>query len=146
QNQALNALVFLYAQVLHRPLGQLEEFARPTRPAHLPVVLTQNEVQRLLAASPQRYELLMRLLYGTGLRVMEGVRLRVKDVDFGAGQILVRDGKGFKDRVTMLPESLRGDLQRQLARARIWHDADLAAGFGRVHLPYALERKYPKAN
>jgi len=86
QNQALNALVFLYAQVLHRPLGQLEPYARPSRPARLPVVLTQPEARRLLAAMPPKHALLARLLYGTGLRVMEGVRLRVKDVDFGAGQ------------------------------------------------------------
>ena len=146
QNQALNALVFLYGQVLHQPLGQLEEFVRPSRPARLPVVLTQEEARRLLAAMPVRHALLARLLYGTGLRVMEGVRLRVKDVDFGAGQIAVRDGKGFKDRVTMLPDSLREPLQGQLERARVLHEGDLAAGFGRVHLPHALERKYPNAN
>jgi len=146
QNQALNALVFLYAQVLHRPLGQLEPFARPSRPARLPVVLTQPEARRLLAAMPPKHALLARLLYGTGLRVMEGVRLRVKDVDFGAGQIIVRDGKGFKDRVTVLPQSLRESLRQQLERARIRHEQDLAEGFGRVHLPYALARKYPQAD
>jgi integron integrase len=146
QNQALNALVFLYAQVLHRPLGQLEELERPTRPVRLPVVLTQPEVQKLLAAVVEKYALLVRLLYGTGMRVMEGLRLRVKDVDFEAGQIVVRDGKGFKDRVTMLPESLKGDLQRQLERARLWHEQDLVGGFGQVHLPHALDRKYPQAN
>ena len=146
QNQALNALVFLYGQVLHRPLGELGEYERPTRPARLPVVLTRAEVQRLLAAVPERYALLARLLYGTGLRVMEGLRLRVKDIDFGAGHIIVRDGKGAKDRVTMLPESLRGALREQLARARVWHELDVAAGFGRVHLPHALARKYPHAD
>ncbi len=146
QDQALNALVFLYAQVLHRPLGQLEELARPSRPVRLPVVLTQEESRRLLAAMPVRYTLVARLLYGTGLRVMEGVRLRVKDVDFSAGQIVVRDGKGANDRVTMLPDSLRVPLQGQLERARVVHEGDLAEGFGRVHLPYALERKYPHAN
>ena len=146
QNQALNALLFLYAQVLHRPLGQLEELTRPTRPARLPVVLTRTEAQKLLAAVAEKYALLVRLLYGTGLRVMEGLRLRVKDVDFGAGLIVVRDGKGFKDRVTMLPESLKPDLQRQLERARVWHEQDLLAGFGQVHLPHALDRKYPNAN
>lgn len=146
QNQALNALVFLYAQVLHRPLGQLEEFARPQRPARLPVVLTQEEVRRVLAAVPERYSLILRLLYGTGLRVIEGVRLRVKDVDFGAGHMVVRDGKGFKDRVALLPQSLREPLREQLERAKLWHEADLADGFGRVHLPDALARKYPNAN
>ena len=146
QNQALNALVFLYKEVLHRPLGQLEEFVRPTRPVRVPVVLTQQEAQRLMAAAPERYALLIQLLYGTGLRVMEGVRLRVKDMDFGAGHIVVRDGKGFKDRVTMLPERLKEPLERQLERARLLHQQDLKAGFGQVYLPYALERKYPKAN
>ena len=145
QNQALNALVFLYGQVLHQPLGQLEEYARPSRPARVPVVLTQEEARRLLAAVPEKYALLARLLYGTGLRVMEGTRLRVKDVDFGAGHIVARDGKGFKDRVTMLPESLREPLRAQLERARVWHAKDLAEGCGRVHLPYALARKYPNA-
>jgi site-specific recombinase XerD len=86
------------------------------------------------------------LLYGTGLRVMEGVRLRVKDVDFGGGHIVVRDGKGFKDRVTLLPESLKDGLRQQLARARVWHEQDVAEGYGRVHLPYALARKYPRAD
>jgi len=146
QNQALNALVFLYAQVLHRPLGQLEEFERPTRPARLPVVLTQDEARRLLAAVPPKYTLLARLLYGTGLRVMEGVRLRVKDVDFSAGHIVVRDGKGGKDRVTMLPQRLREGLREQLERARAWHEQDVVEGFGRVSLPHALGRKYPKAD
>jgi len=145
QNQALNALVFLYGQVLHQPLGQLEEYARPSRPARLPVVLTRAEAQGLLAAMPAKHALLARLLYGTGMRVMEGARLRVKDVDFGAGHIVVRDGKGSKDRVTMLPEILRVPLREQLERARAWHVKDLAEGCGRVHLPYALARKYPSA-
>ena len=146
QSQALNALVFLYREVLHQPLGELGEFARPQRPTHLPVVLTVEEVQRLLAAVPQKHALLVRLLYGTGMRVMEGVRLRVKDVEFGAGRVVVRDGKGFKDRVTLLPQTLRTPLQEQLERARVWHEQDLADGFGRIHLPYALARKYPHAN
>ncbi len=94
QNQALNALVFLYGEVLHQPLGQLEVFERPQRPARLPVVLSAGEVQRLLVAVGARYGLVVRLLYGTGMRVMEGLRLRVKDVDFERGQIVVRDGKG----------------------------------------------------
>ena len=146
QNQALNALIFLYAQVLHQPLGQLEEYARPTRPARLPVVLTRIETQALLAVVPAKYGLLTRLLYGTGMRVMEGTRLRVKDVDFGAGHIVARDGKGFKDRITMLPDSLRAPLTEQLERARVWHTKDLAEGCGRVHLPHALARKYPNAD
>jgi len=123
----------------------LEEFERTTRPARLPVVLTQAETRRLLAAMPAKYALLARLLYGTGLRVMEGARLRVKDVDFGAGHIVVRDGKGEKDRVTLLPETLREGLRQQLERAHSLHEQDVAEGCGRVHLPYALARKYPKA-
>jgi len=146
QNQALNALLFLYAQVLHRPLGALQECERPTRPPRLPVVLTKSEAQQLLAALPEKHALLARLLYGTGLRVMEGVRLRVKDVDFSAGHIVVRDGKGFQDRVTLLPEKLRAELRQQLERARAWHEGDVAEGFGRVYLPYALARKYPHAD
>jgi len=146
QNQALNALVFLYARVLHQPFGQLEEIVRPQRPARLPVVLTQDEVKRLLAVVPEKLALPARLLYGTGMRVMEVVRLRVKDVDFGAGQIVVRDGKGFKDRVTVLPRTLEEALRQQLDRARLLHEKDVAEGFGRVHLPYALARKYPQAD
>ena len=146
QNQALNALVFLYGQVLHQPLGQLAEFVRPQRPARLPVVLTQDEARRLLSVVPQKQALLVRLLYGTGMRVMEVVRLRVKDVDLGAGQIVVRDGKGFKDRVTMLPQALEESLREQFERVRLLHQKDLAEGFGKVHLPYALARKYPHAD
>ena len=146
QNQALNALVFLYAQVLHRPLGQIEEFERPSRPRRIPVVLTQEETRRLLAVVCPQHSLLARLLYGTGMRVMEGVRLRVKDIDFGAGHIVVRDGKGFKDRVTLLPDSLKEGLRGQLERVRVQHSADLAQGLGQVQLPHALARKYPKAD
>ncbi|HEY1173865.1 MAG TPA: integron integrase [Verrucomicrobiae bacterium] len=145
QNQALNALVFLYGEVLHQPLGQLAVFERPQRPARLPVVLSAGEVQRLLAGVGMRYGLVVRLLYGTGMRVMEGLRLRVKDVDFERGQIVVRDGKGARDRVTVLPESLRGELREHLARVRVVHGGDVAAGFGRVFLPGALARKYPGA-
>jgi len=131
---------------LHQPLGALGEFARVTRPARLPVVLSREEVQRLLAVVPVKYGLLVRLLYGTGLRVMEALRLRVKDVDFEAGHIVVRSGKGDKDRVTVLPESLRAVLRAQLERALALHKRDLAEGFGRVHLPHALARKYPNAD
>jgi integron integrase len=146
QNQALNALVFLYGRVLLKPLGLLDDIARPQRPAKLPVVLTPDEVRRVLAVVPEKLALPLRLLYGTGMRVMEGARLRVKDVDFGSGQIVVRDGKGFKDRVTVLPRSLEEPLRQQLLRAQVIHERDLAEGFGRVHLPHALSRKYPHAD
>ena len=147
QNQALNALVFLYEQVLQMPLGDLGEFARANRPARLPVVLSTQETARLLAAlKPGTGSLIIRLLYGTGMRIMECLRLRVKDIDFANGRILVRQGKGDKDRVTMLPEKLRAELVAHLARVKLLHEQDLAEGFGRVYLPHALARKYPNAD
>lgn len=145
QNQALNALVFLYREVLHQRLGAIEEIERPSRPARLPVVLTREECLRLLAAMTGTHQLMARLLYGTGLRLMEGVRLRVKDVDFAANQIVVREGKGFKDRVTMLPDKLKNTLAEHLERVRLLHQEDLRRGGGEVYLPLALGRKYPKA-
>ena len=147
QNQALNALVFLYEQVVQLPLGDLGEFARVKRPARLPVVLTQEETQRVLVAlKPGTGSLIIRLLYGTGMRLMECLRLRVKDVDFARNQIVVREGKGDKDRMTMLPDRLKVELQTHLERVKLLHETDVADGFGRVHLPHALARKYPKAD
>jgi integrase len=141
QNQALNALVFLYEQVVQKPLGELAEFARVNRPARLPSVLTQEETQGVLAAlKPGTSGLVIRLLYGTGMRLLECLRLRVKDVDFARGQIVVREGKGDKDRVTMLPERLKGELQAHLHRVKLLHDKDLREGFGRVYLPHAQHR------
>ncbi len=146
QNQALNALAFLYHQVLQQDLGELGAVVRPKRPQRLPTVLSRPEVQRLLANLDGTYRLIARLLYGTGMRLLEGLRLRVKDVDFERNVIVVRDGKGEKDRVTMLPESLKPELRAHLERVKQWHDDDLAAGHGRVYLPYALADKYPNAN
>jgi integron integrase len=147
QNQALNALVFLYGQVLQKPLGELGEFARVNRPARLPGVLTQEETQRVLAAlKPGTTGLIIRLLYGTGMRLMECLRLRVKDIDFAGGRLVVREGKGDKDRVTMLPNRLKSELHAHLQRVRLLHEKDVAEGFGRVYLPHALARKYPKAD
>jgi integron integrase len=147
QNQALNALVFLYQQVLQRPLGDLGEYARVNRPARLPQVLSQEQTQRVLAAlKAGTTSLIIRLLYGTGLRVMECLRLRVKDLDFARGQIVVRAGKGDKDRVTMLPEKLKEELQEHLKRVKLLHERDVVEGFGRVLLPHALARKYPNAD
>ena len=147
QNQALNALVFLYEQVLLMPLGDLGEFARVTRPPRLPVVLTQEETLRVLAAlKPGTGGLIIRLLYGTGMRLMECLRLRIKDLDLACGRITVREGKGDKDRTTMLPECLKAELQTHLDRVRLLHEKDLAEGFGRVYLPHALDRKYPNAH
>ncbi len=145
QNQALSALLFLYRDVLRVELGWVDGFERASRPPRVPVVLGKGEVQRLLASVPGRYQLFCRLLYGTGLRLMEGLRLRVKDVDFERRQILVRDGKGGKDRVTMLPESLVDPLRAHLIRVQAQHGRDLAAGLGTVQMPFALAEKYPNA-
>jgi integron integrase len=145
QNQALNALVFMYGQVLGRELGELGEFERAQRPERIPVVLSREEVRALLGKLEGTQQLIGRFLYGTGLRLLEGLRIRVKDLDFARGQVIVRSGKGDKDRVTMLPESLREGLQAQLHRVRELHAKDLAAGYGEVWLPGALRAKWPKA-
>ena len=145
QNQALSALLFLYKEVLGRELAWLDGLHRATRPPRLPVVLTRDDVERLLAELQGVRWLIASLLYGAGLRVMECLRLRVKDVDLGYRQILVRDGKGEKDRVTMMPEKLAAPLAAHLARVKSLHARDLEAGFGEGSLPYALARKYPRA-
>jgi integron integrase len=145
QNQALGALLFMYQKVLGRELEFMEGFDRAQRRQRVPVVLSREEVQRLLTAVPDKYRLFCQLLYGTGMRLMEGLRLRVKDVDFARNQIVIHEGKGMKDRVTMLPDKLKLELQRQLQRAKLLHEQDLAAGLGRVWLPGALQVKYPGA-
>ena len=137
QNQALSAILFLYKEVLEQDIGWLENVERAKRPARLPVVLTATEVRAVLAHLEGRYRLMANLLYGADLRLMECVRLRVKDFDFEYRQITVRDGKGQKDRLTMLPDVLIEPLQTHLQ--------DLREGFGNVYLPFALERKYPNA-
>ncbi|GAB6909675.1 Integrase/recombinase [Desulfosarcina cetonica] len=146
QNQALCAIVFLYREVIGKELGNFDNLVRAKRPQKLPVVFTQEEVRQILLQLEGIYWLMGQLLYGAGLRVMECVRLRVKDIDFGYRQVLVRDGKGHKDRVTMLPEIIVGELQRHLQKIKKVHETDLKAGFGAVYLPYALERKYKNAN
>lgn len=145
QNQALNALVFLFEQVLGRPLGELVDFARAKRPRRLPTVLTRREVAALLEHLPRSHQLIGRLIYGTGMRLMEAIRLRVKDVDFGYHQVVVRDGKGRRDRVVPLPDALLGPLHAHLELVRQQFDADRARGLGEVYLPEALARKYPGA-
>ena len=145
QNQAKSAILFLYREVLGIELPWLDNVEQAKSPKRLPVVLTVDEVHAVLDRTTGTPGLMLRLMYGTGMRVMECARLRVKDVDFGRREILIREGKGFKDRVTMLPGSLAVPLQEQLARVRQLHGRDLAAGFGEVYLPFALERKYPKA-
>jgi len=145
QNQALNALVFLYKQVLGQELGKLECFVRAKRPKRMPVVLTPDEVRLLLGGMHGVFRLQAGLLYGAGMRLMECVRLRVQDVDFGYRQITVRNGKGMKDRVVPLPDSCIEPLQAHLAEVKIMFKQDLAEGHGGVFLPDALARKYPKA-
>jgi integron integrase len=146
QNQAKSALLFLYREVLQQDLPWLEGVAQAKASRHLPVVLTQAEVRALLDRLQGTNWLLGSLLYGTGMRLMEVARLRVKDIDFERGEIIVRDGKGFKDRVTMLPAALVEPLRTHLLRVRATHEDDLRAGYGAVYLPFALERKYPNAN
>ena len=145
QNQALSALVFLYKEVLAQPLPWLSGLERAKRPARLPTVLTAEEVTHLLACLRGMRWLMGSLLYGAGLRLRECLKLRVKDVDFGYGQIVVRDAKGGKDRVTMLPGPVIGPLRTHLERVKRLHERDLAEGFGDVELPDAIARKYPKA-
>jgi integron integrase len=146
QRQALNALVFLYATILEKPLGELGEFAQGRTKAWVPEVLTQEEARRLLAALPGVYRLMGQLMYGAGLRLMETLRLRVKDVDFGNGLVVVRQGKGAKDRRTMLPDRLKAELRTHLEGVRLTHERDLKEGFGQVVLPFALAQKYPNAD
>jgi len=146
QNQALNALVFFYRKALKQDIGKLEDFARAKRPKRMPVVLTRSEVARLLDQMEGISWLMASLLYGTGMRLMECVRLRVMDVDFEYQQILVRNGKGQKDRVVPLPATLISHLKLQLKQGQSLHKDDLAKGFGEVYLPDALARKYPGAS
>ncbi len=145
QNQALSALLFLYRDVLAIELPWMESVVRAKRARKLPVVLSRPEVQRLLAQLEGRSWLMASLLYGAGLRLLEVLRLRVKDVDFERGEITVRDGKGAKDRRTVLPLALLQPLKLEVERVRALHATDVAAGFGAVWLPHALARKYPKA-
>ncbi|HOT98586.1 MAG TPA: integron integrase [bacterium] len=145
QNQAMHAILFLYKQVLGIDLPWLDGITRAKPSKRLPTVLTQAETRALLAEVDGLPGLVIRLLYGTGMRLMEGLRLRVKDIDFAGRAIVVRGGKGDKDRVVPLPESLITPLQARLAERRKMHDVDLAKGMADVELPHALERKYPNA-
>lgn len=145
QNQALNALIYLYDQVLGIELGDINAL-RPRKSQHLPTVLSPQEARRVLDLLSGVNQLIAKLLYGSGLRISECLRLRVKDVDFEQQQIIVRDGKGHKDRLTLLPVSLQKPLQDHLKRVRNLHQSDLNKGCGSVHLPHALARKYPNAS
>ena len=146
QNQALSALWFLYREVLPQDLDGPIDALRAKKPKRLPTVLTKEEVHRVLGHLSGDHLLMAKLLYGSGLRLMECARLRVKDVDFAYHTIVVRDGKGMEDRVTMLPDGVIPPLQEHLQRVKQLHEQDLAKGHGSVYLPYALERKYPNAN
>jgi integron integrase len=145
QAQALNALIFLYREVLQVLVEEIGEFERVRRPARLPVVLSRDEVKQVLAAAATEYQLPLRLLYGTGLRLMECLRLRVKDVDFDRNQIVVRGGKGDKDRVTMLPESLKAEIRAHLERLRLAHARETECGRGECSLPQDVLKKQPGA-
>jgi integron integrase len=145
QNQAFSALLFLYQQVLERKLDFIDNVQRVTRPAKLPVVFTSAEARAVLARLKGDYRLMVELLYGSGLRLMECLRLRVKDVDFGYNRITVRDGKGLHERMALLPQQLRRPLRAHFERVKELHRQDLARGGGKVYLPFALKRKYPNA-
>lgn len=146
QNQALHAILFLYKHVLKHDIGRLDDVVRAKRPKKLPAVFSREEVKAVLNGLSGTPWIMACLLYGSGLRLMECIRLRVKDIDFSYNQIVVRDGKGDKDRVTMLPLNVKNLLQQHLQEVKKLHGKDLNEGFGEVYLPYALEGKYPNAN
>ena len=146
QNQAKAAILYLYKQVLGMELPWLDEVVQAKSPRRLPVVLTPSEVRELLLHTEGTAGLVAHLLYGTGMRLMEALRLRVKDVEFARREVVVREGKGNKDRVTVLPENLIAPLRAQMEKARVLHEQDVAAGLGRVYLPHALAVKYSEAD
>lgn len=146
QNQALCAIVFFYRHVLNKDIGLLDDLVRARKPKKLPVVLTKQEVKAVLRFLDDDKKLMAVLMYGAGLRLMECLRLRVKDLDFSANQILVRDGKGNKDRLTMLPGVAKKPLVEHLKRVRQLHQRDLREGFGRVQMPYALQPEISKCS
>ncbi|MDP3608324.1 MAG: integron integrase [Methylophilus sp.] len=145
QNQAKSALLFLYKEVLGEALPWLDDIEQAKVPKRLPVVLSKEEVQAILRQLNGTHHLIVSLLYGTGMRILEALRLRVKDIDFARKEILIRDGKGYKDRVTMLPVSLVLPLKQHLEKVKALHEEDLAKGFGSVYMPQALGKKYPNA-
>ncbi len=146
QNQALNAILFLYREVLKVDLPWLDGIQHAKKPSRLPVVFSRDEVKRLLAQLEGTTWLMASLIYGTGMRLMECARLRVKDIDFHYTQLIIRDAKGRKDRITVLPACLIEPLRNHLVRVKERHEQDLREGFGRVYLPNALEKKYPNAS
>ncbi|MGH7784523.1 MAG: integron integrase, partial [Candidatus Binatia bacterium] len=145
QNQAFNALLFLYHEVLNKKIGMIDGVVRAKRPQRLPVVLTKDEVRKVIAQMSGVPRLMVVLLYGSGLRLMECCRLRIKDIDFTRNEIMIRAGKGDKDRHTMLPAAIKDSLSKLIEANRFQHQDDLGKGLGRVALPNALDRKYPSA-
>ena len=146
QNQALCALLFLYSHVLEQPFPNLERLVRAKKPKRLPTVMTRDEVRRVLGRMSGTNRVIATLLYGSGMRLLECLRLRVKDVEFSFNRLVVRDAKGQKDRYVPLPVSVRPALVSWFAQVKRWYDVDLADGFGSVYLPHALGRKYPGAD
>jgi len=146
QNQAFNALLFLYRKVLNKEFSDLGDVVRAKKPRKLPVVFSKDEVRKIINQLEGYKWLMAQLMYGAGLRLTECLRLRIKDIDFSYQQITVRDGKGGKDRITVLPDIIVENLKRHLEKVKEIHDMDLKAGFGSVYLPYALERKYKHAD
>ena len=146
QNQALSAILFLYREVIKKEIGWVDGVERAKRPQRVPVVFTRDEVKKILIHLEGTKWIMASLLYGAGLRLRDCVRLRIKDVDFGCNQVIVRDGKGQKDRVTMLPVPAKQRLITHLEKVKSIHEKDLKSGFGRVDLPFALKRKYPNAD
>jgi integron integrase len=145
QNQALSAILFLYRYVLKKELGDFGEIVRARRPKRLPVVMTKEEVKQVISHLKGDLKLMASLIYGAGLRVTECLQLRVQDIDFSGNQIMIRSGKGDKDRLTMLPENLKKPLSDHLHKVKQIHQKDIQDGFGYVELPNALEKKYPNA-
>jgi len=145
QNQALQGILFLYKQILHKDVGWIDDIKRPSTPKHIPVVFTKTEAHSIIEQMEGIPKIVTSLLYGSGMRLSEALRLRIKDIDFGYKQIVVRDGKGEKDRTTILPKSLIPHLKELIEKKEVTHNSDLKKGFGNTILPYALAEKYPNA-
>ena len=145
QNQALNAIVFLYKQVLHQDIGDISGAVRAKKPLRIPTVLSRQEIKKIFMCTRENWRVILGLLYGSGMRCMECLRLRIKDIEFDRNHVVVRSGKGNKDRNTMLPQSIKADLKKHLEFVFAQYKKDISDGFATVHLPYALARKYPFA-
>ncbi len=146
QKLALCAIILFYNKVLNKDLGNQLQLTRSKKPILLPTVMTRKEINEIVALMPLgQYHLIVRLLYGTGMRLNEALSLRIQDIDFAKNQITIRQGKGFKDRMTVLPNSLKEELKQRVLQSKMYHDNDIKEGFYSIYMPYALERKYPNA-